>query len=171
MKYKNASYRAEEARLLDAVRAIAAVTVWALVEDPSLIRIRDNRCFYVARADLLVLPSVDGWPADLLITQNELRCRALLINAGRSIAGEPTLWAQLRLCAGGRIHEHNCLRLWLDQAHGLWLLSDPDMGEPEPVVFRLGPTGPVAAAPPWRTDGELQAGLASANKLTCWREL
>ncbi|MCW2370069.1 hypothetical protein [Sphingobium sp. B11D3D] len=165
MKYKNALYRAEEARLLDAVRAIAAVTGWALVEDPSLIRIRDTYCFYVARADLLVLPSVDGWPAGLVTTQNELRCRALLINAGRSMGGDPTLYAQLRLCAGGRFHEHNCLRLWLDEADGLWLLSDPDMGEPELVVFRLGPTGPVAAAPPWRTDVELQAGLASANRL------
>ena len=165
MKYKNALYRAKEARLLNAVRAIAAVTGWALVEDSSLIRIQDTRCFYVARADLLVLPSVDARPTGLVTTQNELRCRALVINEGRSMAGEPTLWAQLRLCAGGRIHEHNCLRLWLDEAHGLWLLTDPDMGEPDLAVFRLGPTGPVAAAPPWRTDGELQAGLASANKL------
>lgn len=165
MKYKNAAYRAEEARLLDAVRAIAAVTDWALVEDPSLIRISDTRCFYVARADLLVLPSVEGSPAGLVTMQNELRCRALVINEGRSMAGEPTLWAQLRLCAGGRIQEYNCLRLWLDEMQGLWLVSDPHMGEPETVVFRLGPTGPVAAAPPWRTDVELQAGLASANKL------
>ncbi|MCW2411573.1 MULTISPECIES: hypothetical protein [unclassified Sphingobium] len=165
MKYKNALYRAEEARLLDAVRAIAAVTEWALMEDPSLIRLRDTRCFYVVRADLLVLPSVEGSPAGLVTAQNELRCRALVINEGRSIAGEPTLWAQLRLCAGGRIHEHKCLRLWLNEVHGLWLLTDPDMDEPEPVVFRLGPTGPVATAPPWRTDGELQAGLASAHSL------
>ena len=81
------------------------------------------------------------------------------------MAGEPTLWAQLRLCAGGRIQEHNCLRVWLDETQGLWLVSDPDMGETEPMVFRLGPTGPVAAAPPWRTSGELQSGLASASRL------
>jgi hypothetical protein len=165
MKYKDALSCAEEARANEAVRAVAKIIGWDLKEDPVLIAIRDTRCFYVERADLLVMPGVDGGPAELAAVQREIRCRALLISEGRTTTRAPTLYAHLRLCVRGRIEEHGGLRLWLGEPHDLWLLSDPDAREPEPVVFRLSGAGLCAETPPWRTQEEMQAGLARANRL------
>lgn len=165
MKYKDSLFCAAEARAIQAVRAIAEMVGWDLKEDPVLIAIRDTRCFYVEQADLLVMPGVDGWPTELAAVQREIRCRALLINEGRTTARAPTLYAHLRLCVRGRIEEHGGLRLWLGEPHDLWLVSDPDAQAPEPVVFRLSGTGPRAETPPWRTHEEMQAGLARANRL------
>ena len=165
MKYKTSDHRAGEARALEAVHAIASLVGWQFKPEAGLIPIRNDPCFYEPQAYLLVLPGVDGWPAGVATAQRDLHVSALLISIGSTITGEPTLYAALRLCAGGKIVEHGCLRFWFDGAAELWLLTDPDEREPDPVCFRLTATGPVMDEPPWRNDAELQAGLASAGAL------
>ena len=165
MKYKTDAYRADEARAIAAVHMIASIVGWQFKPEAGLIPIRNDPCFFEPRAYLLVLPGVDGWPAGIATAQRDLRVSALQISIGSTITGGPTLYAALRLCAGGKIVEHGCLRFWRGDCHDLWLLTDPDEREPDPVCFRLTATGPVMDEPPWRNDADLQAGLASAGAL------
>ncbi|MCW2388563.1 hypothetical protein M2333_001609 [Sphingobium sp. B11D3B] len=165
MKYKTDAYRADEARAIAAVHMIARIVGWLFKPEPGLIPIRNDPCFYEPNSYLLVLPAVDGWPAGIATAQRDLRVSALLISIGSTMTGEPTLYAGLRLCAGGKIVDHGCLRFWRGSSGGLWLLTDPEEREPEPVCFRITSTGPVMDAPPWRNDADLQAGLASAGAL------
>jgi len=165
MKYRTDAYRADEARAIAAAHMIASIVGWQFKSEAGLIPVRNDPCFYEPQAYLLVLPDVDGWPAGTATAQRDLRVSALLISIGSTITGEPTLYAGLRLCTGGKIVEHGCLRFWRGDSDELWLLTDPDEREPDPVCFRLTPTGPVKDAPPWRNDAELQAGLASAGGL------
>jgi len=165
MKYKTDADRADEARAIEAVHAIASIVGWQFKPEPELIPIRNDPCFYEPKAYLLVLPGADGWPAGVATAQRDLRVSALLVSIGSTITGEPTLYAGLRLCAGGKIVDHGCLRFWRCSSGGLWLLTDPTEREPDPVCFRLTPTGPVMDEPPWRDDADLQAGLASVGAL------
>ena len=169
MKYKTDAYRADEARAIVAVHMIASIVGWQFKPEPGLIPVRNDPCFYEPQAYLLVLPGVDGWPAGVATAQRDLRVSALLISIGSTITGEPTLYAGLRLCAGGKIVEHGCLRFWCGGSSELWLLTDPAEREPDPVCIRLASTGPVMGAPPWCSDADLQAGLESAGALIPWR--
>lgn len=114
---------------------------------------------------MLLLPYVDACPIGVFAAQRDLRLTVMFVSIGRNMTGQETLYAQLRRCTGGKIVDAGCLRLWLNDAGGLWLLTDPHEPEPEPVCFRLTPNGPVIDGQPWRNEAELKTGLARADVL------
>lgn len=165
MKYKNAAYRAEEARAVEALHSIAALAGWQFAPADLLIPIYHDPYFYEPRANLLIVPGVEGWPVEITKAQRDLPLSAMLISIGKTNGRRPALYASVRQCVGGKIREHNCMRFWLGERNDLWLLTDPSAHDPKPVRARFHPSGLTIDTKGWWDEGELQAGLTRAHTL------
>src|SRR5690606_13083320 len=102
------------------------------------------------------------YPFDLTNAVRDARTTVLLIEPGSTTDGKSTFYFTVIICRHGKVEHHPAMRLWASVERKLYLVPDPDGGEPEGECFVLD-RGVRAAPLPTPTEIERDFGLMHAD--------
>ncbi len=126
MKYENDENQARYACALKAAQNLASLACYGLVDEPAIMPPALRGGLNVPSEYLVILPSGGGSPSLLEEAVRETRSNVLILEPGETRAGTPTICCTLLRCAGGKIHWHRALRLWVGFDRRVYLVPAPD---------------------------------------------
>ncbi len=148
---------------LNGALAIARLAGWRFERRPELPPVLAGYPYDPA-ADVVLIPSTTERGSGLVARAvREVRCTAVMVAPGCTTQGDFTLYATITRAAGGDVHEHRGLRLWMDWQDACWLAPDPDGDDPLAACFRLDARSPRPTGAPWADEQEHEFGFGNAD--------
>ncbi len=164
MKYENDEYRSRYACALKAAQNLASLACYGLVDEPAIMPPALKEALNVPSEYLALLPTGGDYPSLLEEAVRETRSNVLILEPGTTMQGAATICCTLLRCAGGKIHWHRALRLWVGFDRHVYLAPAPDGDDPDGPCFVIA-KGVRSVDTPWTNEIERDFGLSHADAL------
>ncbi len=168
MKYENEEYGARYAHALKAAQNLASLAFYGLVDEPAIMPPALSEALNVPSEYLVLLPTGGDYPFRLEQAVRETRSDVLVVEPDETMQGTPTIYFTLFRCAGGKIHCHRALRLWVGFDRRVYLVPAPggdDLGGDDPGPCFVIAKGVRLVDAPWTNEVERGLGLNHADAL------
>ena len=165
MKYKNEEYRAREAEARKGASTLIRLAGFEPVDELALLPPALREGIYIGAPHLLILPSGGDYPYRLESAAAEIRLNVLIVEPGVTTPGNPTFYFSLLRPAGGRMHWHRALRLWIDRDGAPFLVPDRFSETPQGPRFELLPNVLRLSEEPSSQSGRFDLGMRVADAL------
>lgn len=165
MTYKNEESRAREAEARKGAMTLMRLAGFEATDEIVLLPPALQDGIYIEVLHLVILPSGGDYPPKLERDADEIRLNVLIVEAGVTTPGNPTFYFSLLRAAGGRMHWHRGLRLWIEQDGALFLVPDRFSVMPEGPRFALLPRMLRLSEDPSNQSDRFDLGMRVADAL------